>query len=305
VNHRARAIGLGASVVATVMMMQSWALASGVASPSAGQRGDAGIGASVHGGGLRLLGNKSTPERTHGRNSVKSVRVMRFRYSATPACRSNRPDRPHLDATCEQAVTTCQMLGGGVGPMTWLWRLPLQADGAGQAWERYGQSCSVTIQAHSTLTLAMVQRAFRQLDFAKPEVRIQPEGTITLVNLPTYYRVQWPASGLSPAETTTVTILGMNVRVRPTAQSYNYRFGDGARTGPVADPGGIYPTGNITHAYRDKGQVPASVTVTYTADFSVNGGPWQPVRDTVDITGPPTTIQVREARARLEAGSGR
>ncbi len=148
----------------------------------------------------------------------------------------------------------------------------------------------------------MVQRAFRHLDFAKPQLRIQPEGNVTLVNLPTYYRVEWPAAGVSPTEVASVTILGMRVRIRPAAERYTYRFGDGSSSGPVADAGGTYPRGRIQHSYQQPATAAASVTARYTADFSVNGGPWQPVDDTVSVPGPTFAIDVREARNRLQAG---
>ena len=50
----------------------------------------------------------------------------------------------------------------------------------------------------------MVQRAFRELDFARPRVAIQPEGNQTLVNFATFYRVQWPPAGFAPREVATV-----------------------------------------------------------------------------------------------------
>ncbi len=151
----------------------------------------------------------------------------------------------------------------------------------------------------------MVQNAFRRLEFARPSVRIQPEGTVTLVNLPTYYRVEWPSAGVQPTEVATVTMLGLQVRIRPRAQSYTYAFGDGTSTAPTPDAGGRYPRGGIVHTYRGEGSVPASVTARYTADFSVAGGPWQPVGDTVAVRGPATTLDVREATARLRASTAR
>ncbi|GAB3598375.1 hypothetical protein GCM10027446_28440 [Angustibacter peucedani] len=102
-----------------------------------------------------------------------------------------------------------------------------------------------------------------------------------------------------------MTILGLQVRIRPSAQSYTYAFGDGTRTAPTTDAGGTYPTGRIVHTYRDTTTAPASVTARYTAEFSVQGGPWQPVDDSLDVTGPPTRLDVREAHARLEAGTAR
>ena len=151
----------------------------------------------------------------------------------------------------------------------------------------------------------MVQRAFRELHFARPQVAIQPEHNQTLVNFETYYRVQWPQAGVAPREVATVSLLGRSVRIRPAVRSFSYAFGDGSGSGPTSDAGGVFPTGRIRHTYASAGTVPVSVRATYTGDFSVDGGAWEPVDETVVIPGPPTGVQVREAVNRLEAGADR
>jgi len=44
------------------------------------------------------------------------------------------------------------------------------------------------------------------------------------------------------------------------------------------------------------------VVATYGGEFSVDEGPWQEVGETITLNGPTEGVQVREARARLEAG---
>jgi hypothetical protein len=192
--------------------------------------------------------------------------------------------------------------------MTWIWqREAATGDLAPTLWRIVGRSCNVPVTvrpAQPVLTLAMVQRAFRDVDFARPGVRIQPEGTVTLVNLPTFYRVVWPASGVAPNERATVRILGRSVTITPSVSTYAYDYGEGGPATVSADPGGVYPSGVITHSYSRTGLVPARVRASYTAVFSVDGGPAQPVADTVVIQGPATMLVVREARARLEAAGG-
>jgi hypothetical protein len=151
----------------------------------------------------------------------------------------------------------------------------------------------------------MVQRAFREVDFARPSVALQPVGNQTLVNFETFYRVQWPQLGVAPQEIATVTLLGRSVRIRPAVRSFTYSFGDGSSAGPTSDAGGTYPTGGIRHTYASAGSVPVVVRAVYTGDFSVDGGAWEPVDESVTITGPPTALHVREAINRLEAGEGR
>jgi hypothetical protein len=147
----------------------------------------------------------------------------------------------------------------------------------------------------------MVQRAFRQLHFAHPQVHVQPEGNVTLVNLPTYYQVRWPDEGFEPGEVATVTLLGRTMRLRPKAVSYTYRFGDGDSAGPTSDAGGAYPDGAIRHVYRDTGAAQVSAQVIYTGDYSL-GGAWQPIDVTVPVDGASVTVDVKQARAQLESG---
>ncbi|HET8613896.1 MAG TPA: hypothetical protein VFL94_00120, partial [Actinomycetales bacterium] len=57
--------------------------------------------------------------------------------------------------------------------------------------------------------------------------------------------------------------------------------------------------GKVTHLYQHPGQVRISVTARYSADFSVDGGAFRALDDTVDITGPASTLTVYQARAQL------
>ncbi len=148
----------------------------------------------------------------------------------------------------------------------------------------------------------MIRQAFREVDFAKPALHVQPEGNVTLLNLPTYFEVRWPDVGFKPDEIATVNLLGRSVRIRPLEKSYTYRFGDGGSLGPTSDAGGTYPEGTVRHTYGRATKVAAKVTATYGGEFSVDGGEWQEVGETVDIAGPVAGIEVRRARARLEAG---
>lgn len=261
-------------------------------------------------GGVHVEGEtqqQGTPAADHQTTARHVATAPRRESAVVPACGSNRPDSLDLDATCAQSVRGCVLLGRGSAPMTWIFvRLVNQAPGSQPTpWQFLATSCNQPVTARPAqpvLTLAMVQRAFRDLDFARPRVRIQPEGTTTLVNLPTYYRITWPAAGVAPAEAARLTLLGHRVTITPSVTTYRYLFGDRETLGPTADPGGTYPTGGVTHTYRQPGIAPAHAQATYTATFSVDDGPAQPVDDTVTITGPVTALTVRQAAARLEAG---
>ena len=227
-----------------------------------------------------------------------------------PACPGNDPNaNSAYDMACRQLISSCQAGGLGPGPMTWIWSRRIDVNGAPTGpWVRTGFSCNLPVStvgpgARPALTVAAIRDAFRQVDFALPAVNVQPEGNVTLVNLPTYFEVQWPELGVQPREIAEVQLLGRNVRIRPLGKSFLYRFGDGHQLGPTSDVGGPYPDGRIRHTYtRPARAAVVSVVATYGGEFSVDEGPWQEVGETITINGPAEGVQVREARARLEAG---
>jgi len=147
--------------------------------------------------------------------------------------------------------------------------------------------------------MGQILAAFHNTPWARPTVHIQPEGNLTLVTLDTYFQVSWPTTGFQPGEIDTTTLLGNQVRIRPTAAGYTYYFGDGATTGPTLSPGGPYPGGDITHAYPKAGTYPTRIDITYGGEFSVAAGPWIPIPDTVTVTGQIQPVTVKTARARL------
>ena len=240
-------------------------------------------------------------------------RTTTTQFLSTPACPGNDPNRQvTFDGSCFYAVTFCATRGLGGAPFYWIWSRKVSERRAPTPWLRVGQTClrpasparNVTPPA-LVLTRGMVQRAFRQLDFARPLLAIQPPGGQTLVNFETYYRVRWPSAGVGPREIATVTLLGRQVRIRPSVRAYTYAFGDGTGLGPTSDAGGTYPGGRIRHVYSASGSVRVRARATYTGDFSVDGGAWEPVDETVTIAGPVSSLRVREATNQLEAGSDR
>ena len=149
------------------------------------------------------------------------------------------------------------------------------------------------------LTEAMIVQAFHTTPFAKPRAEVQPVGGRTLVTLPTYVQIAWDPAGFEPGEISTVDLLGHAVRIRPVGQSYLYDFGDGGAVGPTSSTGGPYPSGDVTYPYPTAGRVAINVTAPYSGEYSVDGGPWIPIADTVQIPGPEEPIDVRTSRNEL------
>ena len=59
--------------------------------------------------------------------------------------------------------------------------------------------------------------------------------------------------------------------------------------------------GFVTHVYKVTGRVSAWVDITWTAEYRVGSGPWQPVDGTVTRTSPRVDLRVLEAEPHLVA----
>lgn len=232
-----------------------------------------------------------------------------YEYSAVYHCPGNTQEEPRLEI-CMYAVTFCETWApGSPGPFSFVWRREVSADpeiGTG-GWDQIGQTCFTPYVParsgdESALTEAMVVEAFHRTPFALPQAVLQPPDGVTLVNLPVYFQVDWPAEGFAPGDVDSVNLVGFEVRIRPTLESVTYHTGEGAAIGPTESLGGPYPTGDITHTYTSRATVNPYVTVEYGGEYSVNGGSWATIPGTATIDGPAVPLQVLESRNRLVTG---
>ena len=144
----------------------------------------------------------------------------------------------------------------------------------------------------------MVLRAFRELPLYRGAIRTDPDGW-TLVNLETYF---WCADGAGEScavlgePERVVTLLGRQVRIRPHVTGYTWRFGDG--TAQTVGPG------RVVHVYSSGLTAVVTVTLTWSADYAVGGGTFQPIRGSTTTTSAPLILPVREARPVLVGGDG-
>ncbi|MBC9735519.1 hypothetical protein [Nocardioides marmotae] len=146
--------------------------------------------------------------------------------------------------------------------------------------------------AQPQITNAMVLNALRRVGLPAAELQVQPPNGRTLVNFATnFYTEQGDL-------TRTVTLLGRQVELRIHPTHYTWAFGDGTTT-TTDQPGAPYPDLQVTHDYRTAGRVAPSVDTTYSAEFSVDGGPWQPVDGTVTIPGETIALRVLTATPTL------
>ncbi|MGB5952880.1 MAG: hypothetical protein WBG57_10280 [Ornithinimicrobium sp.] len=172
-------------------------------------------------------------------------------------------------------------------------------------WEAIGTTCFPDVvpatsgPAAPALTIGQIVQQFHSTPFALPQTSTEPPGGQTLVNLPTFYALQWPESGIEPQEIDSTVLAGFNVQIRPTFVDATYDFGDGAGQGPVTSQGGTWPDGDIQHTYTVKETVNPSITVTYGGEYSVNGAEWLPIPGTATVTGPSAPLEVLTSRNRL------
>ncbi len=124
--------------------------------------------------------------------------------------------------------------------------------------------------------MAMIRDAFHDTDFAVPTVNIQPEGDVTLVNLPTFFEVKFPEAGFGPDEVDTpdpARLLGYRIEVRPVLKSITYHLGT-TTIGPTTSLGGPHPNGDIRATYARPGT--HQVQRRHRLPRPVPGG-WEPV----------------------------
>jgi len=224
-----------------------------------------------------------------------------FEYASSYACPYNILGG--TDTLCSSAVQACagNTPAQGLGPLIRLYRRELGANGVPTAgWQIVGTTCLVDlVPGKPVLGLGQILAAFHNTPWSKPTVHIQPEGNVTLVTLPTYFAAVWPEAGYEPGEADTVTLLGQQVQIRPTLDHFSYVFGDGTMLGPTTSAGGPYPSGDITHTYSTAGTYDTHIDITFGGEFTIGGGAWVPIPDTVTVAGPLQPLSVKTAHARL------
>ena len=222
--------------------------------------------------------------------------------AAIPACLNNDPSYglgPLTDIRRRMVdAGGAVMIGGKVATPAELAAAP------NQGWDFIGNTCFPQDMPGSAPipSVEMIVKAFHLTPWSKGAISTEPKGNVTLVNLKTFYKVGWSASGFEPGEIDALdpaTMFGFKVDVRPKLAGFVYHFGDGQSEGPTSSLGGVYPSGDIVHTYRKPGKYQASVVATFGADFRINGGAWLNLPTTVVVQQPATPVTVREARAVL------
>lgn len=259
-------------------------------------------------------GQPATAERSGAAadRGAKAGQPSPYEYTTTYGCPGATPGNDDGDLSCTSVLTQCADVPDATGPYSYVYRRPTGGAPAApggadpSTWQYVGSTCypegvpaAPGAPPRPRLTIAMIRNAWAHTPFAKPAISIQPVGNRTLVTLPTYYQVTWPATGNQPDEVRVVTLLGQRVEIKPTLKSVTYSFGDGT-SATTTSLGGPYPTGDVRHAYTKKGVVTVSTSATYGGQFRIGGsGAWADVPGTLPIAGPSQTLTVLTAKNRL------
>lgn len=136
-----------------------------------------------------------------------------------------------------------------------------------------------------------VYRYFRTLPLPALTTVEQPPGK-ALVGLPVVFHTEGPTT-----QSFDLTIRTYAVHLTATATTFTWHTGDGTDL-TTTSPGAPWPDTTVTHTYRS-GTWTSSLTTTWTASFSIDGGPPTAVPGSTSTDGPATTFTVVQAHAVL------
>jgi hypothetical protein len=152
--------------------------------------------------------------------------------------------------------------------------------------------CRALPETAPAVTGPLIAQALRRIPIPPAVLKVQPPNGRTLVNFATNFYTD------REEFTRTVNLLGQRVELRITPARFTWKFDDGNAI-TTTKPGAPYPRLQVTHDYLEKGEVRPRVDTTYTADFRVNGGAWQPVPGSVTIPGESVDLEIVEASPTL------
>ncbi|HQR28576.1 MAG TPA: hypothetical protein PLP61_16145, partial [Nocardioides sp.] len=207
-------------------------------------------------------------------------------WSIEQQCKDDGPG-----GVCYNPVS-CVNAAGVPGTLYNIYRTP-----AGGPRGLYGVACLTSGEAGElgAITPALVFDAMRRLSWPRSELVVEPPGGETLVNLATNFYT----TNTAPT-TQTVTLLGQRVEIEATPGGYLWHWageGDDGGAERTASPGAAYPDLEVTHTYRDADvTVHPRVDTVYSGRYSVNGGPWTPIPQTLTVPGDPVALRVLSAR---------
>jgi hypothetical protein len=147
--------------------------------------------------------------------------------------------------------------------------------------------------------VAVTERELRQLPIAAPVLGSQP-GRHTLRGAETNVYAD------SAAQSFRITLLGRGVEVRVRPVEHRFDYGDGTALASAA-PGGPVPEARwgektaTSHRFTATGDYTVALSTVYAGEFSVDGGPFQPIPGTATVPSQPRVLSVWRSEVRLYA----
>lgn len=135
------------------------------------------------------------------------------------------------------------------------------------------------------------QEDFRSLGVRPLVAHLGPPGQWIPVGID---MIAWAESGVQVFD---VEMFGQAVWVRATPVKYVWDFGDGTVL-TTSFPGRPHPSRDVSMRYVGQGWYEVSLVTVFSGEFSVAGGPWQPVQGTVEVASEKKWIysDVRQSR---------
>ena len=166
------------------------------------------------------------------------------------------------------------------------------ARAAGLQLRDYEPSQAPGVRSPPKATLGDIERAIREVPMPPLKLHIQPGGR-TLVNVDTIFYTD-------PTHLRrTVDAARAQRAARRAARSGSPGSTATARQASTSRPGRPYPAKDVTHQYQQPGDdLRARVDTTYRVRYSVDGGGWADLGETLTAPGPDHRARRRRGRAR-------
>ncbi|AMM32019.1 hypothetical protein SA2016_1339 [Sinomonas atrocyanea] len=217
-------------------------------------------------------------------------------YSYTPACVSDT-DTPEQNS-CAAVNSRCRAEPGG--KMVVWERQDTRKQGA--PWERLEQAClypGKPPERPGDVVIAVTEKQLRELPIKASTVGSQP-GRHTLKGAETNIYAEPSDQSFS------ITIVGKKVDIRVKPSEYHWSYGDGTSL-VTAVAGGPVPEARwgektvTSHVYRATGDMNVGLTTVFTGEFSVDGGPFQPIAGNAPVPSAPKMLSVWRSEVKLYA----
>jgi len=217
-------------------------------------------------------GNNSLPPREFFRGPICAS--LNTRMDQSPLC-------PNDDPIIEYCID-----GSEAVPPLWM------REFINNAWTQWAVIESYTCPNDAPL-ISAIEHEWTQLKPQPSAITLQPNTGWVIATVPTI-----AMAGDAPRLPSAV-LLGANVDIRATASGYRWTWGDGSHT-TTTDPGRPYPNATVTHTYPHASDAATvQLTTTWSGEFRINGGPWQPFTSTITSDSDPVPLTVYDPRSRL------